>query len=146
MLHSYWLSWECSCKSCVVAMGEMSPALNFLHINPQWPCKGEPRDSSSDCLSARRLWESLSSSPPPSHSLADLGFPDVLLCAHRGYKNTASSSGRTDLFEEPGTPQSIPQFTWKSCSIERENERVKKPRRESKWEVTPVRSSTWLVF
>lgn len=74
------------------------------------------------------------------------GFPDVLLCAHRGYKNTASSSGRTDLFEERGTPQSIAQFTWKSCSIERENERVKKRRRENKWEVTPVRSSTWLVF
>lgn len=64
LLRSYWLrrlSWECSSKSCVVAMGEMSPALNFLAHQPSLALQRRTkRDSSSDCLSARRLWEFLS--------------------------------------------------------------------------------------
>lgn len=73
-----WLPRRLECDDCCVVTGwDVSPgnaALNpvwwpwgkwalhliSLHISPHWPCRGEPRDSSSDCLSARRLWEFLS--------------------------------------------------------------------------------------
>lgn len=106
-------------RSCVAATGEMSLALNFLQSSLYCPCRGD-----LPCP-AVRLWEAvlLPSLPLPLFLLT-LGpgrFPDVRLCARRGYNNTALV--REWQWESKAyNPQSTERFTQKSPA-EREKSR-----------------------